>query len=138
MQEVTFSFFWDLQVDAGGNIALNITVKFVSLRIIWFFILGEPFWGYLTQSVSFVITTYIVNICQQVFNKDKSQASSKSITDILEEALLETIVYVTIWAIHLSSCVCYIFSSLFCMSKREDLWNKEKWISLRKLYSFLR
>ena len=23
-------------------------------------------------------------------------------------------------------CVCYIFARLFCMSKREDLWNKEK------------
>ena len=23
-------------------------------------------------------------------------------------------------------CVCYIFASLFCLPKREDLWNKEK------------
>ena len=23
-------------------------------------------------------------------------------------------------------CVCYIFTSLFCKSKREDLWNKKK------------
>ena len=26
----------------------------------------------------------------------------------------------------LKGCVHYIFTSLFCMSKREDLWNKEK------------
>ena len=26
----------------------------------------------------------------------------------------------------LKDCVRYIFTSLFCMSKREDLWNKEK------------
>ena len=37
-------------------------------------------------------------------------------------------------------CVRYIFTSLFCMPKREDLWNKEKcfFISLGKLFSFLR
>ena len=28
----------------------------------------------------------------------------------------------------LKGCVRYIFAGLFCMSKREHLWNKEKWV----------
>ena len=37
-------------------------------------------------------------------------------------------------------CVSYIFASLFCISKREHLWNKEKcfFISLWKIFLFSR
>ena len=43
----------------------------------------------------------------------------------------------------LKGCVHYIFASLFCMPKREDLWNKEKCFSFHfrvrvRLFSFLR
>ena len=39
---------------------------------------------------------------------------------------------------YLKGCVCYIFASFFCISKREHSWNKEKkfFISIRKLFSF--
>ena len=41
----------------------------------------------------------------------------------LVEKLINHIVL--IWTVTFRDCICYIFASLFCMSKREYLWNME-------------
>ena len=48
----------------------------------------------------------------------------KKFGSVLLEQCVTIAIRIAIVRIQLEDCVCYIFASLFCMSKREHLWNK--------------
>ena len=47
----------------------------------------------------------------------------KSVTDFVVRLINLSMTF-AVWLI--KGCVCNIFDSLYCMCRREDLWNKEK------------
>ena len=73
-------------------------------------------------------------IWKQLDSKNKNSACTAELTSFVLRVARKLIMtielqyYVNLKA-NFKGCVCYIFASLSCMSKREHFWNREKWFS---------
>ena len=81
-----------------------------------FFIMFEYFC--LASKVKTEIIEAKHQTCYQILGLELPKFKEYFIKFIFKDLLTSSIIF--------KGRVCYIFLSLFCMSKREDLWNKEK------------